>query len=106
MAKKASTPMRTRGSYAENRSKKINDPRRSADYVDSKSKQQEKVKKVSQMGKQNKRKAGNNVANVKGKKIAKTKHNVDEDDDGEVYLCCIFNIFSSFVFFSSVITDL
>ncbi|XP_060181970.1 uncharacterized protein LOC132611572 [Lycium barbarum] len=35
------------GSYAENRSKRINDPRRSKEYVDSKSKQQEKVKKVS-----------------------------------------------------------
>ncbi|XP_059302843.1 uncharacterized protein LOC132054915 [Lycium ferocissimum] len=36
------------------------------------------------MEKQKKRKAGDNVANVKGKKIAKTKHNVDEDDDAEV----------------------
>ncbi|XP_059311052.1 uncharacterized protein LOC132062519 [Lycium ferocissimum] len=106
MAKKASTPMRNRGSYAENRSKRINDPRRSTDYVDSKSKQQEKVKKVSQMEIQKNRKSGNNVANVKGKKIAKTKHNVDEDDDVEVYLCYTFSIFISFVFFSSVITDL
>ena len=128
MTKKAATPMRNTGiesecpipnfslgisqhetaiagSYAENRSKRINDPRRSKEYVDSKSKQQEKLKNVSQMEKQKKRKAGDNVVNVKGKKIAKAKRNVDEDDDEEVYFCCIFSIFSSF-FFCSVITDL
>ncbi|XP_060203102.1 uncharacterized protein LOC132631548 [Lycium barbarum] len=50
MTKKAATPMRNTGSYAENRSKRINDPRRSKE----------------------------------GKKIAKAKRNVDEDDDEEV----------------------
>ncbi|XP_060192551.1 uncharacterized protein LOC132622050 [Lycium barbarum] len=107
MTKKAATPMRNTGiepecaipnfslgisqhetaiagSYAENRSKRINDPRRSKEYVDSKSKQQEKLKNVSQMEKQKKRKAGDNVVNVRGKKIAKAKRNVDEDDDEEV----------------------
>ncbi|XP_059281608.1 uncharacterized protein LOC132035370 [Lycium ferocissimum] len=100
MTKKAATPMRNTGSYAENRSKRINDPRRYKEYVDSKSKQQEKLKNVSQMEKQKKRKAGDNVVNVKDKKIAKAKRNVDEDDDEEVYFCCIFCIFSSFFLFS------
>ncbi|XP_060195253.1 uncharacterized protein LOC132624503 [Lycium barbarum] len=83
MTKKAATPMRNTGiepecaipnfslgisqhetaiagSYAENRSKRINDPRCSKEY------------------------AGDNVVNVRGKKIAKAKRNVDEDDDEEV----------------------
>ena len=92
-------PIAGGSSYAEMRSKKINDPRRNKQHHDShddketKRKQSAPDKKVSQVPLQKKRKVAKNVPGAKGKKVVLKKPSIDVEDAGEV-----FSPFSSMYF--------
>ncbi|XP_060170390.1 uncharacterized protein LOC132601306 [Lycium barbarum] len=82
-------PIAGGSSYAEMRSKKINDPRRNKQHHDShddkeiKRKQSAPDKKVSQVPLQKKRKVAKNVPGGKGKKVVRKKPSIDVEDVGE-----------------------
>ncbi|XP_060181724.1 uncharacterized protein LOC132611315 [Lycium barbarum] len=82
-------PIAGGSSYAEMRSKKINDPRRNKQHHDShddketKRKQSAPDKKVSEVPLQKKRKVTKNVPGGKGKKVVRKKPSIDVEDDGE-----------------------
>ncbi|XP_060176231.1 uncharacterized protein LOC132606658 isoform X1 [Lycium barbarum] len=82
-------PIAGGSSYAETRSKKINDPRRTKQHHDShddketKRKQSAPNKKVSQVTLQKKRKVTKTVPGGKGKKVVRKKPSIDVEDHGE-----------------------